>query len=124
MDLIKSKTEQEFREELVKSYNFLTDSEDGKRIRDILFKSYPQMTIAFIIEWIPEQEEDFYKILINDNIVTEIELKHDSIQEPKIKSLSLLQYLHRRSKRVQIKLAVAIELAKTLPPIMRRNVDD
>ncbi|WP_427108118.1 hypothetical protein [Lysinibacillus xylanilyticus] len=35
---------------------------------------YPELKVAYIIDWIPEQGEDIYKLLINENIILEIEL--------------------------------------------------
>jgi hypothetical protein len=111
--LIGSKTEQEFRENLIKSNQLLFKSEEKRRLLEVIKSSYPEMNTAYIIHWIPEQGEDIYKILINDRVIAEIELeRHNAEVEPIVESLTIPQYLKGLSKQNQIKLAVALDLAK------------
>ena len=68
------------------------------------------MKVAYIIDWIPEQGEDIYKLLINENIILEIELdRYNAEIEPIIESKSITQYLQGLSKQNQ--LGVALDLA-------------
>lgn len=113
MKLIGSKTEQELREQLIKSNQSLFKSEEKRRLLEVIRSSYPEMNTAYIIHWIPEQGEDIYKILINDCIIAEIELdRYNAEVEPIVESKTVPQYLQGLSKQNQIKLAVAIDLAK------------
>lgn len=71
------------------------------------------MKTAYIVHWIPEQGEDIYKILINDCIIVEIELDHFDVEvEAIVESKTIPRYLQGLSKQSQIKLAVALDLAK------------
>lgn len=71
------------------------------------------MRAAYIIYWIPEQGEDIYKILINDSLIAVIELERTNYEvKPKVKTLTISQYLQGLSKQNQIKLAVALDLVK------------
>lgn len=113
MKLIGSKTEQELREQLIKSNELLLSSLEYRRLLESLSISFSQMRTAYIIDWIPEQGEDIYKILINDSIVAEIELDRNKTEvSPIIKTIKLPQYLKGLSKQNQIKLAVALDLAE------------
>lgn len=71
--LIGSKMEQDIRKQLVKSNESLFKSEENKRLLEVIRSLYPEMKVAYIIDWIPEQGEDIYKLLINENIILEIE---------------------------------------------------
>lgn len=74
---------------------------------------YPELKAAYIIDWIPEQGEDIYKLLINDNIILVNELDRFNVEiEPIVESKSIPQYLQGLSKYNQIKLGVALDLAK------------
>lgn len=80
---------------------------------DVLRQNFPSLETAYILHWIPEQEEDFYKFLINDSLIADIELNRINQDiEPIIKSKPLSQYKIGLSKINQIKLMVAIDLAR------------
>ncbi|MDQ0106616.1 hypothetical protein J2T02_001727 [Chitinophaga terrae (ex Kim and Jung 2007)] len=104
--------EQEFRDRLSGSRNWLLTTNKGQNVNNVLKQFCPQMIVAYILSSIPEQGEDFYKVLINDEIIIDIEVTHDNTATM-IKSVSIPQYLKKLSKMNQIKLAVAIDLAKT-----------
>lgn len=112
MKLRGSKTEKDFRDRLIESNHSLFSSEDDRKLLRVLKKLYPQMITAYIIHWIPEQGEDFYRILINDDIIAKIELDHDDAMEPVVESMTVPQYLLGLSRINQIQLAVALDLAR------------
>lgn len=113
MKLIGSKTEQDIRKQLVKSNELLFKSEENKRLLEVIRSIYPEMKAAYIIDWIPEQGEDIYKLLINDNIILVIELDRLNVEiEPIVELKTIPQYLQGLSKYNQIKLGVALDLAK------------
>lgn len=113
MKLIGSRAEQEYREELIKSNQSLFGSEGDQRLLGVLKMLYPQMITAYIIHWIPEQGEEFYKILINDDVIANIEFSHDDDVEPVVESITIPQYLRGLSRIKQIQLAVALDLVKS-----------
>ncbi|NRS51982.1 hypothetical protein [Brevibacillus sp. HB2.2] len=113
MKLIGSKLEKEVREELKKSNQSLFKSEMKRRLLEVIRSAFPEMKTAYIVDWIPEQGEDIYKILINDSIITEIELDRYNFEiEPIVVTKTISQYLQGLSKQCQIKLAIALDLAK------------
>lgn len=109
MKLIGSKTEHDHMVQLKKSNYSLFNSEN--RLLKVLRNVYPEMKTAYTLDWIPEQEEEIYTILINDNIIAKIELNKYN-DESMVETITVPQYLHGLSKRNQIRLAVAIDLAK------------
>ncbi|TVX92500.1 hypothetical protein [Paenibacillus agilis] len=113
MKLIGSKLEQELKKQLTKSNKSFFKDEEKRSLLEVVRSSYPEMNTAYIIDWIPEQDEDIYKILINDCIIAEIELDRYNIESsPIVITKTISEYLKGLSKQCQIKLAVALELAK------------
>jgi len=113
MKLIGSKLEQDIREQLIKSKQSLFKGKEKRRLLEVIRNSYPEMNTAYIVNWIPEQGEDIYNILINDNIIAEIELdRYNTEIEPIVETKTISQYLQGLSKQSKIKLAVALDLAK------------
>ncbi|PAF19100.1 hypothetical protein [Terribacillus saccharophilus] len=113
MKLIGSKTEQDLRDLLKESNESLFNDNDKTRLLTVLRNQYPEMKSAYIIHWIPEQGEDIYRILINDSIISEIEIDRlDEKAEPINEAKSFNEYKQGLNKQNQLKLAVAIDLAR------------
>ena len=113
MKLVGSRTEQAFREQLMVSNKSLFEDNDKAVLLTYVREKFPGLETAYILHWIPEQEENFYKILINDSIVVDIELPKLAEKKPIINSiLPVPQYRLGLSKVKQIKLAVAMNLAE------------
>ena len=118
MKLIGSIAEQEYRKWLIYSHQWLLGSfaippgERGAGLINVLKAHYPQMVTAYVISSIPEQGEDHYKVLINDELIVNVEISHDSLVAPIVDSITVKQYLHKLSKTNQIQLAVALDLVK------------
>jgi len=113
MKLIGSKTEQNIREQLIKSYNYLLNDKSNKKLLSVIESTFPNMKSAYIIDWVPEQGEDIYTVLINTETITKIEISRvDTNFKPVIESISVTNFRKSLSKIRQIKLAVAIDLAK------------
>jgi hypothetical protein len=71
------------------------------------------MKTAYFIGHIPEQGEDFYTLLINNDLITKIELDRYNLDiELIIETISIKEYKYGLSKIGQIMLAVAIDLAQ------------
>ena len=114
MKLIGRKIEAKYREQLISSHKSLFEDEEKKKVLSALRIRYPEMKSAYPIDWIPEQGEDIYRILINTDLVVTVELDRlDEESEVLIEAISLDQYQRRLSKTERIKLAVAIDLAKS-----------
>ena len=113
MRLIGSKTEQDIRKQLIASNKSIFQEGDNLRLRVALQGEFPNMKTAYVLNWIPEQGEDIYKVLVDNFIVAEVELDRvNPSTKPIVNSIPISQYQIGLSKLNQIKLAVAIELAE------------
>lgn len=113
MKLIGSKTEQDFRDELLQSHKSLFDEHSDERLLDILRATFPNMRTAYTIGWILDQDTDFYTILVDANVIVCIELDRcNRNANPMISTTALQGYIKTISKAEQIKLTVAIDLAQ------------
>ncbi len=113
MKLRGSITEQVFREELINSSDKLKNTNEGENILNTLRKLLKDMNSAYIIDGIPDQEEDFYTILINTDRIVKVEVKRESKSVVSVDNpINWSEYKKGLSKINQVKLAVAIDLAK------------
>lgn len=114
MKLRGSKTENEYRTELVGSRRSLFEQKENQKLLVSLQSYYPDMKTAYVLSWTPEQGEDIYRILINTSTIACVEVdRSDSTHTPHIESLDLKEYEKRLSKTGRINLAVAIDLARS-----------
>lgn len=112
MRLIGSKQEQEVRNELINSHKTLFGGGSDERLLKVL-KLYFDMKTAYILNWIPEQGEDLYTLLINTDMIARIEISRiNQKADPIIKTCELKEFQKGLSKILQIKLVVAIDLAR------------
>lgn len=113
MKLIGSKVEREFRDILISSHKALFQDNSNTRLLTLLKNNFPDMKTAYFIGHTPEQDVDIYQMLIDLDTIATVELeRYDLNSEPLIKKISTKQYEKRLSKMWQIKLAVAVDLAK------------
>lgn len=113
MKLIGSKQEQDFRKELAASN--ITLSQDDKKIAllEVLKATFGEIRTAYILNWTPEQNEDIYIILVGLDKVAKVEISRiNCFEAPVIEIFMLKDFKKGLSKIFQIKLAVAIDLAK------------
>jgi len=111
--LIGSQTENEYRTQLISSHKFLFDSDKQKGILSVLYMRYPEIKTAYILDWIPDQDIEIYKILIDTNLIVVVEVDHDDNGRVFItQEISIKAYKKHLSKTGQIRLAVAMDLAQ------------
>jgi len=111
MKLRGSKTEQEFREELIQSRKGIFGNGDNSNIKITLNSEFPNLVTAYVLHWTPEQCEDIYIILVNGAHLISVELDKEGTANPIVEHLSLEEYKKSSSKINQIKLAVALDLS-------------
>lgn len=113
MRLIGSKTEEDFRNALIKSHKLLFTGDLYKELLQVLKTNFPEMKTAYILKHIPEQGEDLYTILVNLDTIATIEISRYSQDEKPIVEISSINDFKRGMSKVQqIELAVALDLAK------------
>lgn len=111
MKLMISKTENDYRAQLIESRSSLFSDPKNRSLLEHLRNHYPELKTAYVIGWTPEQGEDIYRILVNTDTVCAIELSHDQEEPPLIESFPLNEYEKNLSKTGRIKFAVAVDLA-------------
>ncbi|QTH43043.1 hypothetical protein J4772_00685 [Cohnella sp. LGH] len=114
MKLIGSKQEQEFRKELEGSNIVSAQGGKAEAILNVLRTTFGEVKSAYILNWTPEQGEDIFTILVDLDKIAKVEISRVNHSEiPLIETYNLKDFQKRLSKIFQIKLAVAIDLAKT-----------
>lgn len=111
MKLLASKTENDYRAQLIESRSSLFSDPKNQQLLEHLKRHYPELKTAYVIGWTLEQGEDIYRILVNTNTVCAIELSHNQEEPPLIESFPLNEYEKNLSTTGRIKLAVAVDLA-------------
>lgn len=106
-------TEQAYRKELQASRIRLFDDISMRRFLNIIRETFPTMKTAYILYWTPEQGEDIITFLVDTHSVIEIELdRYDNKIAPIVEVYPIDNLIKGRSKTNQIKIAVALDLAK------------
>lgn len=109
MQLIGSKMEKDFREELQKSNQSFSSQ---SKLRSALESQGHPTDNAFVLHWTPDQVEDIYIVLINGTYLVSVELDRINPDTPPIyKRIELKEYKQGLSKMNQVRLLVAQELA-------------
>jgi hypothetical protein len=112
--LIGSKTEQEFRDALIKSHTALFEEISYKGLLQVLKTNFPRMKTAYFIRHIPEQGEDLYTMLVDIDTIAKIEIsRYSEDEKPVVEINNINDFKRGISKVEQIKLEVAVELAKS-----------
>jgi len=60
-----TKTESEFREELLHSKRSLFGDGENNELKNVLENEYPSLMSAYVLHWTPNQGEDIYMVLGN-----------------------------------------------------------
>jgi hypothetical protein len=103
------------RQHLLQSSASLLVSNDALGLA--LRRFFPELKRAFVMNWIPEQGEDIYWVLVSSTEVAEIEIPRVIGAEsnlPSLKIVALDAYQKKRHSRdVRQRLEVGVELIKS-----------
>lgn len=111
IDLIGSRTEQEYRNELLASQESHFGEASDSRLKQVLLSAGYDTTKAIVVGWTPDQGEDIFTVLILPHHVVSAEIdRHDDSAQPILEMNSLEAYRRCLSKTGQIKLAVALDI--------------
>lgn len=108
MKLIGSRTEQQMREELLRSNLALRDG-SYERLTEALESANVNVARAYVINWIPEQAEDIYAVLVSAGEVVTVEVPRGEGQVL-LERDELVKYEDKCSKSQRLKVAVALAL--------------
>ena len=109
-----SEKRQLVREELLRTSEQLCSTSDLSGLGLALRGRFPTLQHAFILDWVPEQAEDIYWVLIVPNEIAEVEVPRAQPGDGEPASLQQLDVATYRKKRhlrqVREKLEIALEL--------------
>lgn len=112
MKLIGSKVENNFRKELVRGNEAIFKYGTKNTLLKSMKDAFPEMISAYILDWIPEQGEDIYVVLIDENAVAVFELSKSRTDFVELKNIQKIDEYRRSLKKIgMIKLLVALDLA-------------
>ena len=110
MKLIGSRAESESRKQILDAheYHFQTDSS----LKKALESSGHPIGNAYILSWIPDQDNDLFLVLIDSKYLLSCEIERDgNTGDVEFERTELYDYKNGLSRTGQIELAVAMELA-------------
>jgi hypothetical protein len=108
MKLTLSRSDQQMREELVRSNLTLQDG-SNQRLANILDSEGVNVCKAYVLNWIPEQAEDIYSVLVSAGEVITVEVPRGD-GATLVEREDLARYESKCSKVQKIKIAIAREL--------------
>ncbi len=92
-------TDCEIEQSLIRSSKLLLEGKTNQRLLNVLLAEFGNIDQAFVIDWIPEQGEDIYTVVIPPDTVTIVEISRDDCapETPLIQRVPFDQY--RRGTR-------------------------
>ncbi|MFQ3789863.1 hypothetical protein [Halomonas sp. A29] len=87
MKLIGSDLEKQVREELERGHQYLFHDEANSRLLDSIKSEFPSMHLAYILDWVPEQGEDIFTVLVDSDAVAVFELPRSGCEVVKASSV-------------------------------------
>jgi len=104
--------------ELIQSMKLLLSRELNPLLLDALKSVFPSVSIAFVLNWIPEQAEDIYWLLVDGNRILIAEIPRSnvkSISDISVEEIPLVEFEARPLSLVsRRKLRAAVELTREL----------
>lgn len=104
---------QKIEQEFIESQENLREMRGGSILLDALRSKFPQANVFCLLDWIPEQGEDIFKILVSTKTVAIFEMPRDSEQtsdQVLFQEIGVRDYMKKLSSRSRRRLMVAINL--------------
>lgn len=110
MKLIGSATEKEIRETLISSVSYIFGD---LIIIAFLEEMFGALSSVYVLSHTPDQDEDFYVVLVNDSVIARFKVSRIGNAEPEnFTTTSVHEYRKAlRGRHSQLKLAIAVALA-------------
>lgn len=108
--------DEKLKEELLGAKDALFSGEENAVLLEVLRSCFPAINLAFVLDWVPEQGEDIYWVLVDNSRVAMIEIPRSTNKTPEyplIEVQSIDDYKTRLSKTARRKLIAALELIRT-----------
>lgn len=112
MKLLGTRLEDDIRKQLIRSYSAMFLEGESQSLLESIKRSFPGMRSAFVINWIPEQGEDIYSVLVNEDTVAIFEIiRYSGEMISNAKKYNVKEYQRGLKRRGRVKLTIALELA-------------
>lgn len=112
MKLVGSNIEKQYRAELQRGHHALFFGTGNQRLLASITQSFPDRQTAFVLDWIPEEDEDIFTVLVDISIVAVFELLRSANGLAEAKNVRTVdEYRRNLKKQKMIKLLVALDLA-------------
>lgn len=112
MKLTGSLTEQVLREELLNANIVTLDSYEAKKIFLYLTQLFSEVTSAYTLHWVFEQDIEVLKILVNGDFIATIEIDRSDYSGRVVEKVPINKYKIGLKKKDQLKLLIALDLAE------------
>lgn len=112
MKLIGRKTERDYRAELLASNKAHFSGESPSRLNEALRNGGYETKNAYVLQWTPDQAEDFFTVLVEGQFVVAVEINRCDVEgEVCVKRYELADYIKGLSRMHHVRLLVAQALA-------------
>lgn len=104
--------ESDFRKELINSNNQLFSPESDSKLKQLLENAGHSTVKAYVLDWIPDQTEDIFTVLIDGKYLVRTEIDRlDQASQAVVERQEIKSYLKGLSRINQVRLLVAQDLA-------------
>ncbi|MDI3397792.1 hypothetical protein QLG12_06185 [Pseudomonas sp. V88_4] len=110
-------SDEKLKKELLESKESLFSGQTNTELLRVMQESFPTINIAFVLDWIPEQAEDIYWVLVDASRLAIIEIPRSvsgMSNGPLVEVWSVESYIRKKlSKGERRKLMAAIDLVRS-----------
>lgn len=116
MNSSKVKSEISLRDQLIERSNDLLDGNNSEVLSIVLRRLFCDVKFVFVINWIPDQVEDIYWVLVGPLDIAQIEImRGDGGCQSTLKMIDLATYRRRQhSKETRERLSIALDIVKSI----------
>ena len=104
-------TDREIEQSLIRSSKLLLEGHTNRRLLEAILSEFGNLSKAFVIDWIPEQGEDIYTVVVPPDTVAIVEVSRDdgAPEMPLIQRVPFDQYRRRtRGTTKEMRRALAV----------------
>jgi hypothetical protein len=117
-------TDCEIEQSLVRSSKLLLEGRTNRRLLEAILSHFGNLSEAFVIDWIPEQGEDIYTVVVPPDTVAIVEVSRDDSapEMPVIQRVPFDQFRRdtkSTTKEIRRKLSVLEKLLRQQFPATR-----
>lgn len=110
---MKNSNEERIEKELLRSWESLFIKKENPRLLNFLLELLSGCASTYVLNWIPEQGENIYELLVSEQEVLIVEIPKADNLPLSVRSILMGDYLNRvKSKQKKLRLSIAMRLIK------------